>query len=218
MLYCPPVFMQMRSGWQYPDGFLGSFFIATWPITGASVVKAVQHFFTFGKLYKASNTYLLTLIPKIPPPISFDDFRPISLLNFSNKILSKFLASRLSKILPSIISPNQAAFVKGRSIHQHIALAHEVFQKLYTKRSGGSLCMQLDISKAFDKLSWAFLLKSLPFFGFSEKWITLIKECISSAKGLVLINRSPCGFSNPTVVLGKGILYPHVYSLLQRKS
>lgn len=76
------------------------------------------------------------------------------------------MASRLARILPTIIFPNQAAFVKVRSIHHHIALAHELFQKLNTKISSGALCLQLDISKAFDELSWVFLLKTLAFFGF----------------------------------------------------
>lgn len=54
--------------------------------------------------------------------------------------------------------------------------------------------MQLDISKAFDKISWPFIFKSLAFFNLSEKWISLINQCVSSSKGSVLINRTPCGF------------------------
>lgn len=147
------VFAQKKDSSPGPDGFSGAFFTATWSITGYSVVTAVCHFFSSGKLYKVSNTYFLTLIPKIQSPSSFSDFRPISLLNFSYKILAKILASRLSQIIPSLISSNHAAFVKGRFIHQHISLAHELFQRLHSKLSGGSLCMQLDVSKAFDKLN-----------------------------------------------------------------
>lgn len=65
-----------------PDGFSGSFFTATWHITGAKVVKTVQHLFSTSKHYKASSAYFITLIPKIQSPSSFDDYRPISLLNF----------------------------------------------------------------------------------------------------------------------------------------
>ena len=69
---------------------------------------------------------------------------------------------------------------------------------------GGSLCMQLDISKALDKLSWPFLFKSLHFFGFSAIWINLIRECVCLATGSVLINKTPFGFFNSKCGLRQG--------------
>lgn len=195
-----------------PDGFSSHFFIASWQILGPSVAKAMQQFFISGKLYRASNAYFLTLIPKNQSPSSFADYRSISLLNFSYKVIAKILASRLAKILHHLVSPNQAALVQRRSIHQHIALAHELFQKLNSNLRGGSLCLQLDISKAFDKLSWPFLFKSLYFFGFSATWINLIRECVCSAIGLFSSTVSLLVSSTPSVVKGKGIPYPFTSS------
>lgn len=84
--------------------------------------------------------------------------------------------------------------MKGRSIHEHVALAHELFQKLRTKVSDGAICMKLDISKAFDKLHWSFLFKALDFFKFPPRWINWIEELICTFRGSILINKSPCGF------------------------
>lgn len=123
------VFALQKDSSPGPDGFSGPFFTATWHITGTSVIKAVQHFFCSSKLYKATNAYFVTLVPKTQSPSSFTDFRPISLLNFSYKIIAKILASRLSLILPSLISTNQAAFVKGRFIHHHICLSPWIIPK-----------------------------------------------------------------------------------------
>lgn len=39
------------------DGFSGGLFTATWHITGNFIIKAVQHFFSSGKLFKVSNVY-----------------------------------------------------------------------------------------------------------------------------------------------------------------
>lgn len=59
---------------------------------------------------------------KIHFPSSFTNFRPITPLNFSYKIITKIIANKLSVILSNIILHNQAAFVKGKFIHHHIAL------------------------------------------------------------------------------------------------
>lgn len=54
--------------------------------------------------------------------------------------------------------------------------------------------MELDISKAFDKLSWTFLFNSLHHMGFSAQWIDLIKECVCNSKCSALINGEISGF------------------------
>jgi hypothetical protein len=44
------------------------------------------------------------------------DFRPISLLNNSVKLLIKLLANRLQSVILRIVHQNQYCFIKGRSI------------------------------------------------------------------------------------------------------
>ncbi|XXG42374.1 hypothetical protein AAC387_Pa01g2673 [Persea americana] len=64
-----------------PDGFSGHFFSATWNIIGPTVIKAVKQFLKSRKLYRAANTFFITLIPKIQSPTSFADFRPPLLIS-----------------------------------------------------------------------------------------------------------------------------------------
>ncbi|XP_069145533.1 uncharacterized protein [Solanum lycopersicum] len=50
------------------DGYNAFFFKHTWQIIKRDIIEAVQCFFTTGKLYKAFNCTLVSLIPKVQNP------------------------------------------------------------------------------------------------------------------------------------------------------
>ncbi|KAL2235461.1 UNVERIFIED_CONTAM: hypothetical protein Sindi_1278300 [Sesamum indicum] len=47
-----------------PDGYSSGFYKNAWPVVGQEVTKAVQEFFSTGKLLKQINSTILTIIPK----------------------------------------------------------------------------------------------------------------------------------------------------------
>ena len=72
----------------------------------------------------------LVLVPKVPNLEQISQFCPISLYNFSCKVLSKFLSDRLKIHLLSLISQHQSAFVHGHQILDNIFVVHEAFHYL----------------------------------------------------------------------------------------
>ena len=52
--------------------------------------------------------------------LSSKNWRPISLINVDTKIMSKVIAARIKKVLPSIIHYNQTGYVKDRFIGEAI--------------------------------------------------------------------------------------------------
>lgn len=63
----------------------------------------------------------------------FSDLRPTSLSSSTNKIIYWVLHSRMVKVLPKIILPNQSGFVKGRNIAENILLAQELIKDINKK-------------------------------------------------------------------------------------
>jgi hypothetical protein len=131
---------------------------------------------------------------KIDNPARVSQFHPISLSNFTYKIISKIMANRLKPLLQNIISPNQSAFLQGHSIQDNSILAHEIFHSMKKKRgSRGLMALKIDMEKAFDRMEWSFILKIFSCLGFCPKWIQLIEQCISTVSFSVLLNGSPYG-------------------------
>ena len=95
-------------------------------------------------------------------------------MNTDYKILTKLLARRLQKVLPSIISCDQSGYLKGRYIGENIRTIFDIIQ--YTKFNQISGMMVLvDFEKAFDSISWSFLFESLKAFDFGNSFIKWIK-------------------------------------------
>ncbi|XP_019226954.1 PREDICTED: uncharacterized protein LOC109208320 [Nicotiana attenuata] len=162
-----------------PDGFNGLFFQPTWRIVKNDVIEFVSAFFRGANLTKYYTHTCLVLIPKVKSPDNFSQMRPISLCSFTNKIISEILTTRISPLLPRIISENQPGFVKGRLITENI-LTQEIIDGINKKKSEKNIVMKLDMSKAYDKLSWTFLTSVLRKVGFSELVIELIYRLISN--------------------------------------
>lgn len=176
-----------------PDGFQAFFFQKCWEILGEDLWKAIEASRNGGSLLAEINYSFFTLIPKKDCPEHPGDFRPIALCNTIYKIYSKVIANRLKVIMPKIISEEQTGFVPGRSILDGILIIQEVIHSAVIDKEA-CMFMKLDIQKAYDMVDWRFLCKVLEAFGFSQQWVNLIFNFISTPKIFVLINGTLEGF------------------------
>jgi hypothetical protein len=99
-----------------PDGFNIDFFKKCWHIVCEDFYSLCEAFYSKNLCLQSINGLHITLIPKKDDPMKVSDFRPISLLNNSAKLITKLLANRLQPVLPSLIHKNQYGFVQNRTI------------------------------------------------------------------------------------------------------
>ena len=134
----------------------------------------------------------IVLIPKTGGADTVNKFRPISLCNFSFKVITRIITSPIRGLLENMISPFQSAFVPGRWIAENTILAREVMHKMKSmKGKGGLVGIKIDMSKAYDRIDWRFLLEVLSCFGFSAKVSKIIEQCVCKASSAILLNGCP---------------------------
>lgn len=69
-------------------------------------------------------------------------------------------------------------------------MVHHTIKHLHKKKVA-SLFLKLDVTKAFDSVSWAFLLDVLVHLGFGPRWCNLISNLLSTSSTRVLLNGTP---------------------------
>ena len=99
---------------------------------------------------------------------------------------------RLQPILRNVISLEQTAFSPLKFILDNIVLTQETLHWARTSRQP-TVLFKLDLSKAYDKVSWRFFFHAMHKTGICEKFIKWVQLLFGNATALVNLNDSPGG-------------------------
>ncbi|GJZ37313.1 hypothetical protein Tco_0583504 [Tanacetum coccineum] len=175
------------------DGYTASFFKSAWDIVGSDVTRAVSY-----------GAFSLV-----------NDYRPISCCNVLFKCISKIIANRIKECLKRLVSPNQSAFVPGRSITDNILLTQEIMHNYHLDRGVPRCAFKVDIQKAYDTVDWEFLKVVLIGFGFHNRMVSWIMECVSTTSFSICINGSLHGYFKGKRGIRQGDpLSPYLFTLI----
>lgn len=108
------------------DGLNFSFTKPYWDLIKNEFYDYIKYFEVSENFFKGCDASFIALIPKKHDPVGFSDFRPISLIGYVYKVISKILSLRLAKVVLSISGPNQTAFMGGRQILDGCLIANEI--------------------------------------------------------------------------------------------
>ncbi|KAM0847321.1 hypothetical protein ACQ4PT_055094 [Festuca glaucescens] len=92
--------------------------------------------------------------------------------------------------MDELVSPCQSAFISGRSIQDNFLYVQNL-AKHYHQTKTSTLLLKLDIAKAFDTVSWTYILDMLEARGFPLCWRNWIALLFRTASSKVLVNGAP---------------------------
>ena len=102
----------------------------------------------------------------------------------------------LYKIITKVHS-TQGAFVQERQILDAVPIANELVDE--KRRSGEEgVVFKIDFEKAYDHVNWDFLDHVLDRKGFSTRWRSWMRGCLSSISYAILVNGNAKGWVKAT--------------------
>ena len=116
------------------------------------------------------------------------NYRGISLLLKSYKILSNIILRRLTPYVDEIIEDHQCCFRRNRSAIDQIFCIRQIFEKKW-EYDGTVHHLYIDFKKAYDSVKREVLYNILTEFGIPKKLVRLIKMCLSETYGRVRVGR-----------------------------
>jgi len=169
-----------------PDGLGPAFYQQFWDQLKGPFMDMINEIEETSQLTPSQERGLITLLFKKGDPENLDNYRPITLLNTDQKIMSSVIAARLSNVSNSLIHPDQTG-IKGRFIGTNLRLMKDITYLLDNKKMKGAVIL-LDQMKAFDRVRWSFMHKILDLAGFPPRIKHWVQILYKSPKNSLLIN------------------------------
>ncbi|RVW99583.1 Transposon TX1 uncharacterized 149 kDa protein [Vitis vinifera] len=208
------IFQLDRDKASEPDGFTIAVFQDCWDVIKEDLVRVFAEFHNSGIINQNTNTSFIVLLPKKSQSKKISDFRPISLITCLYKVIAKVLSGRLRGVLHETIHSTQGTFVQGRQILDAVLIANEIVDE--KRRSGKEgVVFKIDFEKAYDHVKWDFLDHVLEKKGFSSKWRSWMRGCLSSVSYVILVNGNAKGWVKASRGLRQGDpLSPFLFTIV----
>ena len=163
-----------------------------------ALCEPLHHLFTLSLRYAIvpSSWKIHKVVPifKAGDPNSIKNYRPISLLSNTSKVLERLIFNKIIGHVTKSISPFQFGFTKNCSTLQQML----IFINQIINSPSQTDVIYFDVSKAFDTVSHSILLKKLWLFGITGTLWTWIKDYLINRYQRVSIDNC---YSNSLPVL-----------------
>ncbi|CAI5482595.1 unnamed protein product [Closterium sp. Yama58-4] len=186
-------------------GIPKEFFSQHWDSLGGDVLGFAKQFEKSAVLPPAALEAVTVLLHKKGTKDQVQNYRPITLLNSTYKLVARVLANRMRKVLNTVISEEQYGFLPGRRLADGVSLIADIVEAAKCKDEDWYLLL-VDFQKAFDLVSREYLFGTMERMSFPRKFVQWCearrrKLGISNSYGDRLVY---VGYADDTTLVLKG--------------
>ena len=142
-----------------------------------------------GQLTDPFRSAIIKLIPKKGDCSKIGNWRPISLLSCTYKILSRALNNRLKKVTDKILSRAQKGFTNSRYIQEVLINVYENIAYCKENNIQGAL-VSIDQAKAFDSVAPDYMREVYKFFGFGERFVNMVDTLCNNREACIIMGEN----------------------------
>ena len=182
------------------DGLPLEFYLSFWSLLAPDLLTMLNFSFREGRFPISLRTGVISLLFKKGDRLNPANWRPITLLNTDYKICARALAARLLGVIHRVVGPDQTCGVPGRFIGENVALLRDLAHYCDVTDFPAAI-LSLDQEKAFDRVDWDFLFRTLSFMGFGVSFIRWIRLLYTRPRCSVFVN----GYISPAFFPSRGV-------------
>ena len=146
-----------------------------------------------GKFPSAWKLAFISPIPKVNPPATFNDLRPISLTPLFSKIFEGFLTTWIMADIAASLDPRQFGNRPGHSTVHYLISLYDFLAKNTDSSSSAAAILAIDFSKAFDLVSHDIVLRKLLDQQVRPSIVPTVASFLSSRRQVVRIGGTTTG-------------------------
>ena len=169
------------------DGLTPEFYKTFTTLLQEDLKELFQDISISGRMPESMRQAVITCVYKTGKREDITNWRPISLLNYDYKILTKVLANRLQGSLTDIISTEQTAAIRDRTRIENLQLNRDIISYANANELEVSI-ITLDQEKAFDRVGRELLFKTLKTSGYGPKIIFIIEAIYNNIEAQIKLN------------------------------
>ena len=168
------------------------------------LLAVLKECFHCQRIFTSGRRGVISLIPQKNRDLRWvKNWRPIILLCADYKLFAKIISNRIKEVLQENIHSDQSAFLKGRNISDNIRRIIDTID-FCDRNKINSLLIQLDFEKAFDRVDYDSLERTMLYLGFGEKITNWVRILFSDFQLCTMNNGYLSPFFSPSRGLFQG--------------
>ncbi|CAI7869931.1 unnamed protein product [Closterium sp. NIES-54] len=162
-------------------------FEAHWDLLGKGFMALAKDFAQTTVLSTEVKEVVTILLHKKGDKDQLNNYRLVTLLNFTYKVLARVMADRMKRFLGRVISPEQYGFLPGRRLTDAVGLVTDIIDTARNDNEGWFLLL-VDFKKGFDLVSRGYLFRMMRAMGFPVRFVRWVEGLHEGTQTRLLVN------------------------------